>query len=285
MARKKRRFDTTEAPQTTENNAPKERYEDAFQQKLGNTFEDIGRKFEGQGKNILYGLGALLVLGVIVWIIFSWSARSEAQAQTALGKAIVTSQTTVTDQALPAGSTERVFKTQRERAEVAIPEFQSVVDTYGGDAGEKAKFFIAVNRMTIDRAAGMQELEALSKSSDVVGSQAKFALAQAKEAEGKFDEAVNLYKELAASNNKIIAKETIDFELASIYEKQDKKADAVNVLFELVKTATDAKDTEGKPVPLNSTAQKAKTKLAELDPVKAKEIPEQAPSGASPFGF
>lgn len=283
MARKKRHFDTPATPQGTESTEPKERYEDAFQQKMGKSIADAGKIFEGQGKNILYGLGALLVLGLIAWIILSWTGRSEAQAQTALGKAIVTSQSAVTDQSPPAGSTERVFKTQRERAEASIAEFQTVAQTYGGAVGEKAKYFIATNRLTIDRAAGIQELEALAKSSDVVGNQAKFALAQAKAAEGKYDEAVNLYKELAAAKDAVIAKETVDFELAGIYEKQDKKADAVNVLFELVKTATDAKDPEGKPVPLNSTAQKAKTKLTELDPEKAKEIPEQP--AASPFGM
>lgn len=284
MARKKRRFDTPATPQEADTNAPKERYEDAFQQKVGKSIEDASKAFEGQWKNILYGLGALIVLGLIVWIIYSWSGRSNSQANTALGKAIVISQSAVTDQSPPAGSTERTFKTQRERAEAAIREFQAVVDTYGGDAGEMAKFFIAVNRLTIDRAAGIQELEALSKSSGAVGSQAKFALAQAKASEGKYDEAVALYKELSASNNAVVAKETVDVELADLYEKQDKKADAVNVLFELVKTASEAKDAEGKPVPLNATAQKAKTKLTELDPEKAKEIPEQPASTAS-FGM
>ena len=45
---------------------------------------------------------------------------------------------------------------------------------------------------------------------------------------------------------------------------------------------------DGKAVPMSPTAESAKTKLKELDPEKAKEIPEPAPepppTGGMPFG-
>lgn len=283
MARKKRRLEPVAATQTE--TGPKPRYQDSFQSTVGQRIEDAGKVFEGQGRNILYALGALIVLGIVAALIYSWSGSSNAKAQTALGKAIETSQAQIIDTP-PAGSTEKTFKTEKERAEAAIAEFQAVSDNYGGSVGAKAKYFIAVNRLAIDKPAAVTELETLSKESGEVGYLSKFALAQAKNDEGKFDEAAALYSELAAAADPIIAKETINFELAKIYEKQGKKPEAVQILFDLVKKASEAKDLEGKAVPLTATARSAKDKLTELDPEKAKEIPEQAPdtgAGGLPF--
>jgi predicted negative regulator of RcsB-dependent stress response len=279
MARKKRRFEAVEpvAPEP-KNKGP---YEDAYQHNFGHRVENATKFLEGQGKNILYGIAALVVLAIIGLIIYRWSASSNAAAQTALGKAIETSQAVVSASPLPAGSTEKSFKTEKERAEASITEFQAVADKFGGSVGEKAKFFVAVNRLSVDRPAGTQELEGLAKSSSEVGKMAKFALAGVKTDDGKQDEALTLYQELAGMTDPIVSKETINFEIAKIYEKQGKKQDAVDLLFNMVKTASEAKDLDGKPVPLSSTAQNAKEKLEQLDPAKAKEVPEQAPDLSS----
>ena len=75
----------------------------------------------------------------------------------------------------------------------------------------------------------------------------------------------------------IVSKDTVNFEIAKLYEKQGKKQEAVDILFNLVKAASEIKDSDGKAVSLTPTAQNAKDKLKELDPEKAKEIPEPAP--------
>lgn len=281
MARKKRRFEQLEAAAAT---APKDkpRYQDPFQHTVGQRVEDIGRKFEGKGRNILYGLAALAVLAIAIGIFYVWNKRSDAAAQTALGKAIETSQSMVSSVPAPAGSTARTFKTDRERAEAAINEFQAVADKFGGSVGEKAKYFVAANRLSIDRPAAIQELEALSKSSGEVGTLSKFALAQAKADDGKHDEAAALYQELASMSDPIIAKDTINFELAKLYERQNKKQEAIDLYFNIAKAASEAKDAEGKPVPMTSTARSAKEKLEQLDPERVKEIKEPEPT--SPFG-
>ncbi|HUR99785.1 MAG TPA: hypothetical protein VMZ26_17095 [Pyrinomonadaceae bacterium] len=283
--RKKRRVE----PVAVATNEPKDtpRYVDPFQQRVGGTIEQAGKKFEGQGRNILYGLGALAVLGIIVWLIYAWSGKSNAAAQTALGKAIEISQTRVSDQPAPAGSTEKTFKTERERAEAAVAEFDKVAANHGGDVGEKAKYFAASNRLSLDRAAAIASLEDLSKSNSEVGKLSKFALAQTRAEDGKTDEAIALYQELSGMSDPIVAKETVNFELAKLYEKQGKKNEAVDLLFNLVKAASEVKDPDGKAVPLSPTAQNAKDKLKQLDPDKAQQIPEpppEPPIGGMPFG-
>ena len=280
MARKKRSIVTTVAPEPDAKNKP--RYRDSFQQNVGKKVEEVGKQLEGHRKNILYGIAAVAVLAVIIGIFYAWNARSKAAAQAALGKAIETSEAQVTTVPAPAGSTVKTFKTAKERSEAAIGEFQSIAEQYGGAVGEKAKYFAAVNRLNVDRPAAIQDLEGLSKSGDEVGKLSKFALAQTRADDGKPDEAVALYQELLAMSDPIVSKDTITLAVAKIYEKQGKKPEAVDLLFTMVKTASEAKDMDGKPAIMSPAATAAKDKLKELDPVKAKEIPE--PANDSPGG-
>src|SRR6185503_3004646 len=101
------------------------------------------------------------------------------------------------------------------------------------------------------RESGVAELEALASGGGEVGKLSKFALAHAKADDGKFDVAVALYQQLAAMDDPVLAKETINFELAGVYEKQGKKAEAADVYFTLVKAATEAKDADGKNIQLS----------------------------------
>ncbi len=266
-------------------NEPKERvqYQDAFQSTLTKKVDNVSRTFEGKGKTTLYAVSAAAVLLVLIGIFYLWNRSSDAKAQAALGKAIETSQAFVTDSPVPAGSTIKTFKTEKERAEAAVAEFQAVADRFGGAIAEKARYFVAVNRLSLDRAAATAELENLSKSNDEVGTLSKFALAQVKAVDGKTDEAVALYQQLASADSTVIAKDTVNFELAKLLEKQGKKDDAVNVYFNIAKTASEAKDPDGKNVPLSATASEAKAKVEELAPEKAKELPTPQPP-ESPFG-
>lgn len=277
---KKRRFEQLQAAAS----APQEKktYVDPFQQQVVPRIEDVGKKLEGKGRTIIYAIGAAIVLVILVMVFMNYSRKSSGAAQTALGKAIDTSQSRVTDVPPAAGSTEKTFKSEKERAEAAIAEFQAVADKFGGSAGEKAKYFIAVNRLVIDRAAGIQELEAIAGTGTDTAKLAKFALAQAKSDDNKLDEAAAIYTELAGMADPIVAKETINFNLAKIYEKQGKKQEAADLYFNIAKAASEAKDMDGKAVRFTETATEAKDKLKVLDPERAKQIPEPTPD--SPFG-
>ncbi len=261
---------------------PEEAFHDEFQTTVGDRIEDFGKKFEGQGRTITYVLAGLGVLILIAGIFFVYNHRSKNAAQAALGNAIETSQAIVTESPVP-GNTQKTFKTEKQRAETAIKEFQAVADKYGGEAAEKAKYFIATTKLSIDRPAAIQELQALKNNGGEVGTLSKFALAQALTVDGKPDEAAALYTELAASDNPILAKNTINIALAKIYEKQGKNKEAAAIYYEIAKNASEAKDAEGNPIPLSITAREAKEKLETLDPEKAKTIQEPAPQ--MPAGF
>lgn len=276
MAKRKSRLPEGQLPVAEK---PKEtvRYQDAFQRESEKRIGDVTQKLEGKGKTILYAIAAVVVLAILGGIIYSWNRRSDGAAQAALGKAIETSQAPVTAMPVPAGSTVKTFLTEKARAEASVAEFQAVADKYSA-VRDKANYFAAVNRLTLDRNAGEQQLADLSKVGGEVGSLSKFALAQAKQGDTKYDEAAALYNELAQSGDPVISKTSINFALASIYEKQGKNADAANLYYGIAKAAGDLKDLDGKPVPLSPTAQEAKTKLQTLDPAKAAEIKDQPPA-------
>ena len=280
MARKKRRFEQLQAAAA----APKDNriYTNPVQKQVSDKLDVVGKQLEGKGKTVLYGIAGLIVLIILVTLFMNWSRRSNGAGQAALGKAIETSQLQVTDTPPAAGSTQKTFKTEKERSEAAIAEFQAVVDKFGGSVGEKAKYFIAVNKLNTDRPAAITEIEEIAKSSSEVGTMAKFALAQTRVDDNKLDEAVTIYQELLKMSDPLVAKDSINFEIAKIYEKQGKKQEAADIYFNIAKTATEAKDADGKPIRLTDTATSAKDKIKELDPEKAKQIIEPTPD--SPFG-
>lgn len=286
MAIRKKRTVAQQFQTPTPDTKTKTVYQDEFQSNVNKKVEDFGKQFEGRGRTILYGLAALAVLAVLISIFTVWNRRSNAEAQTALGRAIETSQAQVTESPDPTliGKT---FPTEKARSEAAVVEFQAVANKYGNPVKEKAQYFIAVNRLRLDRDAGIQELTELAKTSGEVGTLSKFALAQAKASDGKLDEAAALYQELAALSNPILSKDSINFELAQIYQKQGKTTEAADLYYNIAKTASQAKDAEDKPVPMSLTAREAKDKLEEINPERAKEIVEPATppmGGGMPFG-
>jgi lipopolysaccharide biosynthesis regulator YciM len=139
-----------------------------------------------------------------------------------------------------------------------------------------------VNRLSLDRGAGIAELQALAGSSSETGKLAKFALAQAMASDGKIDDAIALYQELAAMPDPVVSKDSVNIELAKLLEKQGKTQEAADLYFSIASAASQAKDAEGKPIPMSQTARDAKDKLEKLDPERAKQI--QEPSPESPFG-
>jgi tetratricopeptide (TPR) repeat protein len=276
MARKKRNIQEYETPAADQKTKPV--YRDSFQQNVGTKVEDIGRKFEGKGRNILYGLAALAVLVSLIGIFYLWNRRADAAAQTALGKAIEISKARVTASPDPT-STDKTYKTEKERAEAAIQAFQDVADKHGSPVREKAKYFIAVNRLLIDRPAAIAELQELKGVSGEVGALSRFALAQALTDEGKLDEAAALYQELKAMSDPILSKDTIDFNLAEIYREQGKIPEATELYFRVAKEGSEIKDPDGLNLPPSETAKLAREKLEEINPDKAREVPKPLPQG------
>ena len=256
---------------------------DRFRDTTMGLVDRLGNLLEGKGKTILYGLLAILVVAALVGLWLSWSRRKADEARRALGRAIAVS-TTPVSATPPPNSTAPNFTSEQERARKAIEEFQKVADKYGDPYRTEAKYFIATNLLGLEREKAVGELVELSKSSvNEVSILSKFALAQAKEDDGKYDEAAKLYSEIASQNALVVTPDTANLRLALVYKKQNKTKEAGDLLFNLVDSARKAKEQDGTPQPQSAAAREAATELQKLDPVRYAQLPPEAPGAGLAF--
>ena len=250
---------------------------DRFRDTTMGFFDRLGDVLEGKGRTILYGLGGLLLAGLLIVVFVKWSHKKSDEARQALGRAITITKAPV--MATPiAGTTELTFTSDVERAQKAIAEFEKVAAKYGDPYRSESLYFIASNRLVLDRPKGLTELEQLSKSNITeVATLSKFALAQAKESDGKFDEAAQLYTEIAKLNSPTVTAETANLRLAKVYEKQGKKKEAADLLFNMVDAARKAKGPDNQPIPTSAAVREAADELQKLDPDRYATLPPETP--------
>jgi hypothetical protein len=257
---------------------------DKFRDTAGVLFDRLSDRLEGKGREILYGIAAVILLAIIAGIWLKWSNRKADEARRALGRAIAMATAPVSTTEPPPNPTGPTFSSQQERAQKAIEEFQKVAAKYGDPYRTEARYFIATNMLYIDRDKAESELADISKANlSEAATLAKFALAQAKEEDGKLDDAVRLYSELAAQNSTIVTPDTANLRLASVYEKQGKKKEAADLLFNIVEASRKAKDSDGSPLPPPAAARDAAEKLQKLDPDRYAKLTPEAPPADLPF--
>ena len=246
---------------------------DKFRDTTMGLVDRAAHRMEGKGQTILRVAGALIVIALIFWGVRAWRGSKANEARLALGRAIQVAETPVTAAPVP-GSTTPSFRTEKERSQKAVEEFQKVAASYGGATGEQARYLAAAHQLNLDRAKGMSELEALTKSSDAeIATLAKFALAQAKEGDAKYDEAAALYNDVVKQSNTIITPDTANLRLAQVYAKLNKKQEAADILFKMVETARQAKGKDGKPTPMSGAVRRAEGELEKLDPARFAQLP------------
>ena len=255
---------------------------DRFRDTTIGIFDRLGNLLEGRGKAILYGIGAVVLLAILVGVWLTWSRRKADEARRALGRGITIASTPVS--AIPPPDSSTSYASEQERAQKAIEEFQKVVAKYGDPYQTEARYFIATSLLYVDREKGISELTELSKSKfGDIATLAGFALAQGKEADGKYDEAGQLYSQIASKNSVIVTPETANLRLAMVYAKQGKKKEAADILFQIADAARKAKDTEGATVPLSSAAREATQELQKLDQERFAQLPPEDPGAGMAF--
>jgi tetratricopeptide (TPR) repeat protein len=240
-------------------------------------FDRLGDRLEGQGRTILYAIIGIILLAILAGVFSWWRGKHADEARRALGRAIEIAEAPVspTPQQSATGTT---FTSDKERAQRAVEEFQKVEVKYGDPYKTLAHYFRAANLLTVDRAGGIKELETLAHDgNDDIAARAKFALAQAREDEGQLDAAAALYSELAKANRDTVPAGTANLRLAAIYEKQGKKKEAADILFQIVDAARKARDKDGKPVPASAAARDAADRLERLDPARFAQLPPEPP--------
>jgi hypothetical protein len=257
---------------------------DKFRDTAGKIFDRLGDRLEGKGRTILYGLAALVLLGVLVGLYVKWSGRKSDEARRALGRAIAIATAPIATASPAPGAPSPEYSNEQDRAQKAIAEFEKVAAKYGDPYKTEARYFIGANLLYVDREKAMNLLAEVSKSSVAeAATLAKFALAQAKQEDGKYDEAAKLYLELATPSSVVVTPELANLQLASVYEKQGKKTEAADLLFNIVDASRKTKEPDGTPIPPSTAARDAAEKLQKLDADRYAKLTPELPTGNSPF--
>ena len=164
---------------------------DRFRDTTMGLLDRLGNSLEGKGRTILYGFGGVLLVGLLVVVVFKWNARRGDEAREALGRGIDISTATIST--TPAtGSSGITFPSEQDRSKSAIAEFEKVAAKYG-DPYRLKRYFIAMNRLTIDRERTLNCLHWRRKPSSEVSTLAKFALAGQRD-DGKLESRSNLHR-------------------------------------------------------------------------------------------
>jgi tetratricopeptide (TPR) repeat protein len=232
----------------------------------------LADRVAGRRMQILYGLIAVVVIAVGIYAFVRWRHRHTEEAEAAIGRAIAINAADIAP-APPPGSKDPVFSSQQERSERAIQEFQKIAAKYGEPYRTQAQYFIATNELVTDRLKAETDLQNLTQGSGDVAALAKYALGQAKESDGQLDEAARIYTELAKLNSAVVTPDTANLRLAEVYEKQGKKKEAADILFNIVSTARNAKDKDGKPIPESGASREAAQELLKVDPTRHAQLP------------
>lgn len=232
----------------------------------------LAERTAGRGRLVLYGLLGIVVVASAAYGIYRWRDKRADEAEAAMGRAIAIARAEI-NISPPPNSKDPVFSTEQERAKRAIEEFQKVAAKYGDPYRSEAQLFIARNLLVTEPERGVAELQSLSSGSSEVAILAKFALAQKKEADGKLDEAATMYAEIARLNATIITPDTANLRLALVYEKQGKRKEGTDLLFNMISAARSAKDKDGKPIPESAAAREAVRELLRIDAERHKQLP------------
>ena len=251
---------------------------DRFRDTTMSFLDRLGNLLEGKGRTILYVIGGVILASFLIIAFVKWNNRKNDEARQALGRAINIQTASVSPSPVP-GNTEMTFSTEKERAQRAIAEFEKVAAKYGEPYHSESRYFIASNRLVVDRPKGISELTDLANNgSGEVAALSKFALAQANESDGKLDDAARLYSELAKLNSATVTVETANLRLAKVYEKQGKKKEAADLLFNIVDASRKAKGSDNQPLPQSAAAREAGEALQKLDPDRYQQLPPEIPS-------
>lgn len=203
----------------------------------------------------------LIVGGIIVAVVVAialgvwWYVQSrEASANEALAQAIATYNAPV-GPASQAPQGAKTFATTQERAKAAREEFRSVADKYGStNSGKLARYFVGLTDIDLnDNQAAEKDLkDVISSGKPDVVSLAKMALASLYRSEGKDQQAIQLYKEVADNPTNATPKVVAQLQMAETYEAKDPQ-NARIVYQEIQKEA-----------PNSAAAQVAQDKLATM---------------------
>lgn len=196
--------------------------------------------FETRRREMTWIITAVVVVAVAIAGYFVWDQRIQSRAHALLAEALVVQAARVGAPAAPgtAGAGSLSYLTERDRTQAALTKFKAVADAYPStDAGIFARYQEAAGWAAFGNAA--QAISAYQQVIDragdgIYGQMARLGLAQAQALDGKYDQAINGFKELAQRKDGPLPVDGILMQLGKTYLDAGKRADAQQTFTRIV---------------------------------------------------
>ncbi len=198
-------------------------------------------------------LAVVVAAAIGLWYYFD---QQDQKAGIGLSQALRTLNTDVRPAGTPAQPEFPSFASGKERATAAHQQFQAIVDQYPHThAAEVARYFLGQTSADLgDYASAERAFQQVSSvRNDDLSSLAKLALASVYGSQGRYKDAIEIYKKLADKPTNSVGKPTALLELAAAYQASQQPLEAKRI-YEQVQ----------KENPSSSAAQIAAAKLQEI---------------------
>jgi tetratricopeptide (TPR) repeat protein len=195
--------------------------------------------FQGRKRETTFAIAAVVIVGAALLGYVAWRDRIDSRADAMLAEAVNVSETRVGAPVAPgtpgAGPS---FATERARAEAALAKFKAAAAAYPDtDAGIFARYREGALQIALGN-----EAEAVAAYQDVIaragdrvyGQMARLGLAEAQSKGGQFEEAINIYKELAQLKDGPLPIDGVLMQLGLTYRDAGKNSDAEQTFNRLV---------------------------------------------------
>lgn len=201
---------------------------------------------EHRQKTIIAGVIAILIILAAVGGYTLYQNRSSA-AETQFGAAMEIYQTPIANPAQPLPPGMKTFPTAKARAAAANTQFQQVADNYGfTNSGKLAEYFVGVTFLDQGQNGPAEEaLKKVASSWDGdLAALGKSALAQLYQQSGQDAKAIDLYNELIKGHASTVPPSLAQLQLAELYQAQGKTEQARQI-YAILKDKD--KNSKGKP--------------------------------------
>ena len=207
---------------------------------LRNLARQAREGFETRRREMTGIIAAVVVIGVAILAYFAWHQHVESGAHGLLAEALVVQSARVGAPAAPgtAGAGSLSYMTERDRAQAALTKFKVTADAYPStDAGIYARYQEAATWTYLGSPA--QAITAYQQVIDragdgIYGQMARLGVAQAQALDGKYDQAINAFKELAQRKDGPLPVDGLLMQLGKAYLDAGKRADAQQTFSRLV---------------------------------------------------
>jgi tetratricopeptide (TPR) repeat protein len=203
--------------------------DDRFAAEVTHSVEFLARH---RRQSLIYG-GIALAVVVLVIGMYLYRQNRRSAAHEALYKALETYRALVTEEERPGRVT---FRTQQEKNEKALRDFQAVVNDFSGTEATVAGYYLGLvyrDMGQLDEAQKQLE-EVISRNRSEVASLARLALAEVYVAQNKPDQARQQYDHLLKNPTTAVPESRTQLEMARFLGRQD-PAEARKLLEELSK--------------------------------------------------